>query len=109
MSRRLPDGFEEKVGGGDVRAVYLNAFATRGMTFGFAKAVFEGLYGNGKDYSGIPLLKVKDRVLDAVRSIRSGDIPEAVAPDGFVGTVLDVGDNWDLEVAADVDEDDMGP
>lgn len=65
MSRRLSDGFEERVGGGVVRAVYVNAFANRGMTLRFAKAVIKRFHRKRKDYFGLESLEVQDSFLDA--------------------------------------------
>lgn len=57
MSRRFPDGFEERVGGGDVRAAYVDVFACLGMTLVFRKALLELVHWRGEDYFGVPLLK----------------------------------------------------
>lgn len=44
MSRRLPDGFKERVRGGNVHAAYIEAFDGRGMTLCFAETALERLH-----------------------------------------------------------------
>lgn len=41
MSRRLPESSEERVSGGGVRAVYVDAFASHGIKLRFTKGASE--------------------------------------------------------------------
>lgn len=62
MSRRWPDGFEERVVGGNIRAIHLEVFADRGMTLDLAIAALERFHGRREDCFLIPSLAVQESV-----------------------------------------------
>lgn len=96
MSRRLPDGSKVRVDGGDVCAVYVDAFATRGMTSPFAKAALEQFHQKREDHFDNSKLEVQHIVVHATNPTRSlGDVPDAVVCNDVVCTVLNVNDYWD--------------
>lgn len=47
-------------------------------------------------------------VLDRCLTQSPGDVPDSVVADDVVSALLDVHDDWDLEVAVGVDEVDKG-
>lgn len=86
----MPDDSDERVGGGDIRAVYIHAFANHGATWGFAKAGLKRLQLKWKDFFGHPPLDGKDIVLDAARPAEaSGNVPDEVGDDDVESEVLD--------------------
>lgn len=107
MSRRSSNGSEERFGGGNVWAVYVDAFANRGMTLRTAKAVLEQFHLKEEHYLVLPSLEVQDSDLDAPGSVRSlGYDFDADADDHFVGPILDDENDWDLKGAAAKSEND---
>lgn len=50
MTRCLSDCFNERTGGRDAWGVYVDAFASRGMTLRFAKHALEHFYCNEEEY-----------------------------------------------------------
>lgn len=57
MTRRLRDGSEDRVGGWDIHANFVDNFADRGMTLCFAMTAQENYRRKGDEYSGISLLE----------------------------------------------------
>lgn len=45
MGQHLPESSEERVGGSDIRAVYMDSLADCGITLGFTKAAKKGFIG----------------------------------------------------------------
>lgn len=98
MNQLLPDGSEERVGGGDVRAVYVDTFADHSTTLQFARAALKRTHQKGENYFEFPSLEAQYSVLDATGPARApGDVADAVVGDDFVGTMLDVEDDRDLK------------
>lgn len=62
MTRRLSDGSKKRVGGRNVWVVYVDAFATRHMTFQFATVLLERFHPKTKNYIGIPSEEGPDNV-----------------------------------------------
>lgn len=102
MSQRLPDGSEERVGGGGVEEVDVDAFVRRKMTLAFAKAVLKRFYQK-ENYFSTPSLHAQESVSDGVSPIRSGgEVPYTGAADDTAGAVSDVDEDWASKGAADV-------
>lgn len=109
MSRRLPDGSKERVGGGSVRAVCVEPFADRCMTLQLEKDALERFHRKGEDHFGLFLFWTQGSVSGATSPARSsGGVPDAVVGDDVVGAVRDVGYDRDLEGAVGVDKVDEG-
>lgn len=72
-------------------------------------AALKRFYRRGKEYFGMPLVETEDRVLGAAKPLRSsGDAPDASVAYEAVGGVLDVGDDWAVKGAVDVDDGKRG-
>lgn len=46
----LPGGSKERAGGKNIRAVYIDAFANRGINWRFAQTALQWFFQRGKDY-----------------------------------------------------------
>lgn len=104
MIRRLPDSSEARVGGGDVRKLYVDSFTNREMTLQFAKSVLERSPRKLEDCFVLTSLEAQNRVLDAACPGRSPGDVDAVVGDDVVSAVLDVDKDWNLGGAIVLDD-----
>lgn len=92
--RCVPDGSVDRVGGGDVRALYIDEFDDLCVTLEFAKALLNRSRRRRDPYFGIPLLEANDGVLNLTSAAIFADIFfDADAINYLVGAIMDVNVN----------------